>query len=127
MSSESVTGERTSKHDVVFWFLFLSGTILMFSYEYLWSRFALRNLATTSFGGWFWTSLAITTPWTFCLIFARELREAVKNGQLKGRATGGPYGGVVVTSASKDIVRFINRPESNAFFTYLGEFQKVKK
>jgi len=82
MSSESVTGERTSKHDVVFWFLFLSGTILMFSYEYLWSRFALRNLATTSFGGWFWTSLAITTPWTFCLICVRELREAVKNGKI---------------------------------------------
>ena len=56
-----------------------------------------------------------------------KVREAVKNGQLKGRATGGPYGGVVVTSASKDIVRFINRPESNAFFTYLGEFQKVNK
>ena len=56
-----------------------------------------------------------------------KAREALKNRQLQGSATGGPYGGVVVTSASKDIVRFINRPESNAFFTYLGEFQKVKK
>jgi hypothetical protein len=54
----------------------------MLSYEYVWSRFALHNLATTSFGGWFWTSLAITTPWTFCLICVRELREAVKNGKI---------------------------------------------
>ncbi len=66
----------------VFWFLALGGTIAMLAYEYVWSRFALRNLATTSFGGWFWTSLAITTPWTFCFIGVRELREAVKNGKI---------------------------------------------
>ena len=56
-----------------------------------------------------------------------KVREALKNGQLQGSAGGGPYGGVVVTSSSNDIVRFINRTESNAFFTYFGEYQKVKK
>ena len=85
MSIESVTGESTPERDswgTVFWFLAFGGTIAMLSYEYVWSRFALRNPATTSFGGWFWTSLAITTPWTFCLICVRELREAVKNGKI---------------------------------------------
>jgi hypothetical protein len=85
MSGKSATAVSTSERDSwgrVFWFLALGGTIVMLSYEYLWSRFALRNLATTSFGAWFWTSLAITTPWTFCLICVRELREAVKNGKI---------------------------------------------
>ena len=85
MSGKSAAAESTSGRDSwgrVFWLLALGGTIAMLSYEYVWSRFALCNLATTSFGGWFWTSLAITTPWTLCLVCVRELREAAKNGKI---------------------------------------------
>lgn len=49
-------------------------------YEYLWSRFALRNLGTISFGGWFWTSLGIAVPLS-------ELRKGVRNGSV-GRDVG---------------------------------------
>src|SRR5437588_13074223 len=61
------------------------------------------------------------------LMSIEKVREAIKNGQLQGSAGGGPYGGVVVTSSANDIVRFINRPESEALFAYFGEYQKVKK
>jgi hypothetical protein len=85
MSDKGAAAESTSKSDgsgTVFWFLAFGGTMAMVAYEYAWCRFALRNLATTSFGAWFWTSLAITTPWTFCLACVRELREALKNGKI---------------------------------------------
>jgi hypothetical protein len=75
MSDKSAAAEGMSERDSwgrVFWFLALGGTIAMFSYEYVWSRFALRNLATISFGDWIGASAAITTPWTFCLICERE-------------------------------------------------------
>jgi hypothetical protein len=85
MSDTSVAAEGTSERDSwgrVFWFLALADTIDMLCYEYLWSRFALRNVATISFGDWFWTSLVITTPWTFCLSCVRQLREALKKGKI---------------------------------------------
>lgn len=83
MSDKRAAVEGTSERDnwgTVFWFLAFAGTIAMLSYEYVWSRFALHE--TISFGTWFWISAAITTPWTFCLICVRELREAVKNGKI---------------------------------------------
>jgi hypothetical protein len=67
--------------------LFLVSTLLMLSYEYVWSRFTLRSLATSSFGTWFWVSCAITTPWGLGLTCLTQLREAVKNGKL-GRDDG---------------------------------------
>lgn len=66
----------------VFWVLFLGSTIIMLSYEYLWSRFTLNNLATISFGTWLWTSGAITTPWSLCLVCLNELRGAAKNDKI---------------------------------------------
>jgi hypothetical protein len=83
MRSESATGESISEHDVwrkLFWTFALGGSIAMLYYEYLWSQFALRNPVTVSFGGWFWTALAIMTPWNFCLICLSELRKGVRNG-----------------------------------------------
>lgn len=85
MRKESVSVEVTS--DTGGWrnvsrLLFLGSTIVMFAYMYLWSRFALRNLATISFGTWFWTSLAITTPWASCIVCLNELRGAAKNGKI---------------------------------------------
>lgn len=85
MSDKSAAAEGTSERDswgTAFWLLALGGTIAMLNYEYVWSRFALRNLATISFSDWIGTSVAITTPWTFCIICVRELREAVKNGKM---------------------------------------------
>lgn len=61
----SAAGEGTSDRDSwgrVFWLLAFGGTLFMFSYEYVWSLFALRNPATISFGDWIGTSAAITTP-----------------------------------------------------------------
>ena len=60
MSGKSAAAESTSERDSlgrVFWLLALGGTIAMLNYEYVWSRFALRNLATISFGAWFWRAL----------------------------------------------------------------------
>lgn len=34
-----------------------------------------------SFGGWFWTALAIMTPWNFCFICLIVLRKGVRNGR----------------------------------------------
>jgi hypothetical protein len=85
MSSESITGESKSERDSwgrVFWFLAFSGTLVMLSYEYVWSRLALRNPATTSFGDWIGTGAALTTPWIFCLICVKQFREAAKNGTI---------------------------------------------
>ena len=85
MSTVGVRGEATSENDgwrKAFWILFLASTIAMLSYEYAWSRFALHSLATITFGGWFWATLAIATPWSLCLICLKQLREAVRNGKL---------------------------------------------
>ncbi len=85
MSSKSAAAESTSERDSwgrVFWFLALGGAVATLPYEYAWSRFALHNLATISFGDWISTSGAIAAPWIFCFICVRELREAVKNGKI---------------------------------------------
>jgi len=83
MNGKVAAGESTSERDSwgnVFWFLAIAGTMIMLSYEYVWSRFAFHNLV--SFGGWFWTGLAVTSPWTFCLICVRELRKAVRERRM---------------------------------------------
>ena len=67
------------------WILGLIGSINMFYYEYLWTGFALRNLASVSFGGWFWTIIDIATPWLFCLICLSQLREAARNRERRSR------------------------------------------
>jgi len=85
MASESVTGENASDRNVwgkLLWILALGGSVYMLYYEYLWSRFALHNRATISFGGWFWTSLAIMTPWNIWLIGLNPLREGVRSGKV---------------------------------------------
>jgi hypothetical protein len=85
VSDESVSVEDTSDTGVwekAFWILFLTSTIVMLSYEYLWSRFTLHNLGTISIGTWFWTSGAITTPWSLCLICLNELRGAAKHEKI---------------------------------------------
>jgi hypothetical protein len=85
MEGKRTAGEDLSKGDswrTAFWFLACAGTIFMFSYEYVWSRFVLRNPATISFGDWIGASAAITTPWTLCLVCLIQLREAVKNGKI---------------------------------------------
>jgi len=89
MSGKSAAGEGRPERDSwgnVFWFLAVCGTIAMLSYEYLWSRLALRNLATTSFGGWFTATAAIAAPWILCFICVSQLREAVKRGKVSGDA-----------------------------------------
>lgn len=55
-----------------------------------------------------------------------KVKAAIKSGRLKGTVTGGPSGGVMVSSESKDVVRFINDIADDPF-TFLGEFQKVKR
>jgi hypothetical protein len=85
MSSESLTGESTSERDVwrtLFWTFALGGLIAMVYYEYLWSLFALHNLASVSFVRWCWVSLAVATPWNFCFICLWELRRGVRNGSV---------------------------------------------
>jgi hypothetical protein len=85
MSNESATGESKSEQDVwrkLFWTFSLGGSIALLYYEYLWSLFAFQNPATVSFGWWFWTALAIMTPWDFCFICLIELRKGVRNGSV---------------------------------------------
>jgi hypothetical protein len=85
VNSQNVTGESASERDIsrkLVWFFGLGGSIAMLYYEYLWSRFALRSLATISFGGWFWNGLAIAAPWWFGLICLSMLREGAKNGKV---------------------------------------------
>jgi hypothetical protein len=85
MSGKTAAGEGTSERDSwgsVFWFLALAGTLIMLSYEYAWARFTLHNSGTISFGTWFWTSGAIATPWSFCLVCLNELRRAAKHEKI---------------------------------------------
>jgi hypothetical protein len=85
MNSQSLAAESTHEKDTsrkVFWILGLGGSIAMLYYEYLWARFALRNHATVSFGGWFWTSLVVMTPWNLGVACVRELRKAAKEGRI---------------------------------------------
>jgi len=85
MNSESLAQGSTHDKDTwrkMFWILGFGGSIAMLYYEYLWTRFALRNLATVSFGRWFWTSLLIMTPWNFGFACLGELSKAAKEGRI---------------------------------------------
>ena len=90
MNSETASGESTSEHDfwkIALWVFAFGGSIAMLHYEYLWSRFALRNPETNSFGEWFWGSLEIAIPWNLCFMCLTELRKGVRNGNV-GRDAG---------------------------------------
>lgn len=79
---ERVGDETNSGRDAritMVWILGVIGSISMLYYEYLWTRFALRDLASVSFGGWFTTSISIAIPWVFCLICLGQLRDAARN------------------------------------------------
>lgn len=80
------TAEPASEHDVrrkALWAFSLGSLIAMLYYEYTWSRFALHNGGTISFGGWLSASLSIVLPWSLCFICLRELRHAVRNGKVE--------------------------------------------
>jgi hypothetical protein len=85
MSNETGAKERTSERDVwrkLSWIIALGGSVYMLYYEYLWSRFALHNRLMISFGGWFWISLAIMSPWNIWLIGLSPLREGIRSGKV---------------------------------------------
>jgi hypothetical protein len=85
MRNESVKGADASERDVwrkMFWVFALGGSIAMLYYEYLWSRSALRNPATVSFGAWFWTGLTIATPWILCIACLSTLKVAAMKGRV---------------------------------------------
>lgn len=73
---------RLGKRPLEKWLLGLGGSIYALYYEYLWSRFALHNLGTISFGGWFGTSLAIATPWLLAFGGPSLSTERVRDGSV---------------------------------------------
>ncbi len=85
MSKESANVEPTSDTEAwgnEHWLLFLVSTLLMLAYEYVWSRLALHNRATITFGGWLWPTLAIAAPWNFCIYCLSWLKNAAKHGKM---------------------------------------------
>jgi hypothetical protein len=85
MGSESASGESTTDRDVLrkmLWILGIGVSIAMLHDQYLWSRFVLHSLATISFGGWIWTTLAIAAPWLGCFVCLSDLRDAVRSGRI---------------------------------------------
>jgi len=55
-----------------------------------------------------------------------KVKNAIKNGQLRGTMRGGLEDSVVVSSARKDVVRFIEHAQDD-LFSLLGEYQKVTR
>jgi len=55
-----------------------------------------------------------------------KVKEAIKNGQLRGTVRGGLEDSVVVNSAPDEVVRFIEHSQDD-LFSLLGEYQKITR
>jgi hypothetical protein len=56
-----------------------------------------------------------------------KVKDAIQSGRLKGRVNGGPYGGAIIDSSSRDLIRLLKDKRGNNLFVLLGEYEKVVK
>jgi hypothetical protein len=56
-----------------------------------------------------------------------KVKDAIQSGRLKGKVNGGPYGGAIINSPSRDVVRLLRDKRANNLFVLLGEYEKVAK
>jgi hypothetical protein len=59
------------------------------------------------------------------ILSLEKVREAIKSGRLKGTASGGPYDGAIISSPSRDLVRFLKDSHTNEMFVSLGEYERA--
>jgi hypothetical protein len=61
------------------------------------------------------------------IISVDKVKDAIQSGRLKGKTTGGLYGGALIDSPSRDVVHLLKDKRGNNLFVLLGEYEKIAK